>query len=101
MITVTMVTTPTHRFVAMVTVAMHLVCLSAAPPTEFHYTSLVIEREKLDINPTAALIDRWRHPEHLAEVVDDDVAVEGNLVVAVGTAGIKEGLELGLGRDLS
>ena len=56
-----------------------------SPGPELHDALLLIKGEVRHVDPTRALVDRWRDPLHHSRRVDQDVALVANLVVPVGT----------------
>lgn len=70
------------------------------PRTEFHNAGLLVEGEVCHVDRARALIDRWRHPEHLAIRVYQYVALVADLVIAVSAAKDISN-RIGGGQDLS
>lgn len=45
---------------------------------------LLIKGEVFDVDPTGGFVNCWRHPYHISLIIDDDIGVIGNFVIAVG-----------------
>ena len=71
------------------------------PAAELHDAALLVEGEPLDVYLAGGLVDGRRLPDHLSVVAQSGLRHQRHLVVAVSTAGYREGHEVrfrGVGR---